>query len=444
MEQGTRLDSTRMSAAQDVRDDTGPDHGLDAAVAVLLTRPDPAPAPAGDHELLQFGVRFDAAHARWRDAVAATSEPTVRHDAILTAAKASRDLTMADHEAAEAVPGFRDATRAEEHALGVAATIAELVLNMRARTVQGLAVQARCLIPSVWPAGTFREEAALGRDEDVDREAVRLLITSCCAAAGVDWTGRPVGTNALAAGPTAAKAVEPSASIDPSAILRAVERHQHAKRAFDIAAREADVVHIRKNGGDTSPAALNFLNTQRDVASRIEIRAFRELIATRPQDLHGLLTMLRHLAQHAREYGGLAGDEQEIFATLIGAVEGLRVSAIIPPAGHDLSRLSIAELETLARIARQEFEGLVAIESTTACCDRAGSTATPLGEIIELEGERFGFLIDHAVNEIARRQPTEKGDINLRLEAMVHHHLNCNGYIEPALMAEINAAWGAR
>jgi len=39
MEQGTRLDSTRMSAAQDVRNDAGEDHALDAAVAALLTTP---------------------------------------------------------------------------------------------------------------------------------------------------------------------------------------------------------------------------------------------------------------------------------------------------------------------------------------------------------------------------------------------------------------------
>lgn len=39
MEQGNRLDSTRMSAAQDVRDDTSPDRRLDAAVAALLTTP---------------------------------------------------------------------------------------------------------------------------------------------------------------------------------------------------------------------------------------------------------------------------------------------------------------------------------------------------------------------------------------------------------------------
>ncbi|KQP82885.1 hypothetical protein ASF57_12175 [Methylobacterium sp. Leaf117] len=165
------------------------------------------------------------------------------------------------------------------------------------------------------------------------------------------------------------------------------------------------------------------------------------MFCARPSTLSGLLQLTRHTAEHFDTYYGM-DDAPDIFAALIGALEGLSFAMQPRPAEYDLSKLSIAELEQLARIANRERETLMAVESQGFCWADGSRSYSEIGKIIELEGERLAFLGDHAVHEIERRQPKDKDDTNLRLEALVRHDLNCNGYVEPDLLAEVVQAWG--
>lgn len=226
-------------------------------------------------------------------------------------------------------------------------------------------------------------------------------------------------------------------------LRKAINAHRRAHTALIDAAVAADSVHIRQQGGDTSSAALAPLEAASEAAGLTELQAWRDVFRVRPDTVNGLLALLRHTSEHYEGNHGIA-DAPDVFGALIGAVEGLRFARLARPAEHDLSLLSIAELEQLARIANRERETLMAVESQGFCWSDRRESFSALGEIIEAEGERMAFLGDYAIHEIERRRPTEKGETNLRLEALVRHHLNCNGYIEPELMTEVVKAWSAR
>lgn len=295
------------------------------------------------------------------------------------------------------------------------------LLTVRPTTLAGLVAWASYL-----PGAVTANDV-----DDEDADGVRALTSMCDAVLSL-----------VPMAPTRPTVDIAFSDVPPEqhAVLRAVQRHREAKQVLDTATRAADEVQIRNDGGDTSEAALRPLKAREAAASDAYDQAYRDLIATRPQDLPDLLTLLRHLAEHADGHRGME-DEPDVFGALIGAVEGMRLTESAPAAGHDLSRLSIGELEALARIARREHEALT---DTGTMYASAWSSFTHLLNIVDAEGERFSLLSDHAVNEVARRRPADKHDGDLRLEAMVRHYLNCNGYIEPALMTELVAAWGAR
>ncbi|SFH04799.1 hypothetical protein [Methylobacterium gossipiicola] len=216
MEQGTRLDSTRMSAAQDIRDDAGEDHALDAAVAALLTAPSAkADAPEPDHELLRLGVEFDAAHAAWLDAVEANREPTERFTAFIDAAKATGGPTIKELEAAWALPGVTEANHRDDEAFAVVTDLGLEILKMPATSLAGLAVHARAVIPNVWVLGDYEQDAELGDREDLPEKPVRALIQSALSLAGVDWKGRPAASPlSVAVTPPPAPSSEPEVDWD--------------------------------------------------------------------------------------------------------------------------------------------------------------------------------------------------------------------------------------
>lgn len=150
---------------------------------------------ANQHSSLPgLGSQFDALHAAWLLAVEVAREPGERFDALMAAAKARGGPTMKDIEALWSLPGVRETHDAEDAAYAALCEVANTIMEQPARTAQDLAVQARAVIPSVWPGGTFGEVAALGCEEDVDKEAVRALIESCFALAGVDWRGQPIAS----------------------------------------------------------------------------------------------------------------------------------------------------------------------------------------------------------------------------------------------------------
>lgn len=551
MEQGNFACSTPVLARQgDLPDQIGASN-LNDAVASLLSRPDPVAASENDHDLLQLGVEFDAAHTRWRDAVEVAREPTERHDAVLAMVRTRRHLTMADHKAAEALPGFLEVTRAEEAALDVVANLSERALKMTAHSVQGLAVQARCLIPCVWPEGAFEEKGALGVNEDVDHESVRLIIASCCAAAGVDWKGASVDKDRAAVSVACALPGKPASNPSPDLVamvtewkrLMDIENNGHlddedldpictarmalhsqicaftatsiadltaklplfldevastapinpdkptldylswcgivrdlealvvgrgagktgdtslarlstnlvdqhdrafhaasndlrlAKRDHERSVNFADRVWVEQNGGDLSNEAMAVAEAARDAAGARQDQAWRDLFKVRPRTNHQMWLLLRDVAAHFDDHQGMA-NEPDVFGALIGAADGLRADASELVAPHDLTRLSIAPLEDLADICSRQSRAMLDA--------RKGTDGCPLGGVLEDEQNRIGRLGSMALDEIKRRVPVDEEERNLRLEALARADLAGNGYIEPKLLSELVAAWGAR
>ncbi|MFY9292722.1 MAG: hypothetical protein WAP03_18810 [Methylorubrum rhodinum] len=235
----------------------------EAAEAALM------PAIGADAQVIAMGQQFDRLHAAWLLAVEAAREPGERYDAFMAEAKARGGPTIKDIKSAWALPGVNETHDAEETAFAVLSRLGNDILKRPVRTVQGLAVQARATIPQVWPNGTFEADAALAPDEDVDKEAVRAFIESCCALARIDWRGKPGAASQVETSkPTSASAPAP----DPVHTL--IAEHRAAYEEWDrlskvwgdcvfgtVEERAAD--EARKPSGDREVALLNALITAR-------------------------------------------------------------------------------------------------------------------------------------------------------------------------------------
>ncbi|TXM64444.1 hypothetical protein FV226_26500 [Methylobacterium sp. WL12] len=168
------------------------------AAAESMAHPMPT-GPEPTTSLLAMGREFDTAHATWRKAVEANREPNQRFTALIEAAKARGGPSKADLQAAYALPGVSDARDIEEKAFETAGELSLTILKLPARTLGDLAVQARAVIPHVWAQGAYEEDGLPDADENIDKEAVRSLIESCCAVASVDWRGSSVMAGAASA-----------------------------------------------------------------------------------------------------------------------------------------------------------------------------------------------------------------------------------------------------
>ncbi len=212
-----------------------------------------------------------------------------------------------------------------------------------------------------------------------------------------------------------------------TSVLDAIKAHENAWQAYEVAL--------------AASAAVSEASDQSD-------QAWRDLFKARPQSLHDLWMLLTHIEQHHKEHHkehhGME-ETSDIWGTLTGAVAALRTVSKAPAAPqHDLSKLSVLHLSRLYEICRQQREILSPIEDSWVCEERDGSGYNALGNLIEAEGGRFAFLSDDAVAELERRQPADEVERNFILEIRARHHLAGNGYIEPELVAEIVAAWGAK
>ena len=425
MDQGNLACSTAVSSHQQVGD-AKDDSTLDAAVTTLLTKPRRTigghAAGEADADLLALTQRFDAAHSAWLDAAAANDEPHKRCSDHIKAAMARGVPAIAASEAAWALPGVRAANDLEDSTFTAVCELAQEALRMRPQTLAGLAFQARAVKPLVWMGGNYDVDASLGEDEDLNKEAVRRLIESVLAFAETNGSG-------------------PRTPGCDDGVWRVIDAHDKASAAYLTAAIAADPVAIRRAGHNASVGARIALEAARNSAKTAAEQAWRDLFCARPSTTSGLLQVLRHTAEHFDTYYGME-DAPDVFAALIGAVEGLHFALRPRPSEYDLSLLSISELEQLARIANRERETLMAVECQGFCWSDGRRSYSEIGKIVETEGERMAFLGDHAVHEIERRRPTDKNDINLRLEALVRHHLNCNGYVEPELLTEVVQTWG--
>ncbi|TXM63967.1 hypothetical protein [Methylobacterium sp. WL120] len=198
--------------------------------------------PSGN--LHAIGREFDAAHEAWRRAVEANQEPSRRHLAYLEAAKARGGLSNADIRAAEALPGVSEASETEERAFEAAGELSLTILKLPARTLGDLAAQARAVIPHVWASGSYEEDGAPDADENIDKEAVRSLIESCCAAAAVDWRGS-TGTHA----PNhRARQIPPASNFLPSPDFEAM-----SMRTLDTLREHAVVLSLISHGLASQP-----------------------------------------------------------------------------------------------------------------------------------------------------------------------------------------------
>lgn len=235
-------------------------------------------------------------------------------------------------------------------------------------------------------------------------------------------------------------AISPDSELD-------TEQHDYAFHAaateLRLAARDherlvnpSDGVWVQQNGGDPSVDAMAPAVAARDAAAARQDQAWRDLFKIRPRTWHQLWLMLRDVAKHFHNHQGIE-DEPDVFGTLIGAVDGLRLASKELMAPYDLSSLNFNQLEELANICLQQ--SLILMTFQSRCSDES-----PLEHILELESNRLDLLGIMASDEIERRVPTNVYDRNLRLKALIEAELSGNGYIEPKLLDEVVQAWGRK
>lgn len=223
-------------------------------------------------------------------------------------------------------------------------------------------------------------------------------------------------------------------------VFHVLNEHRAAARALEATINPSDRVFVRNHGGDASDGAMAPAIAANEAANERLAQAWRDIFKVRPRSLHGLLILLRHVAQHYDAHSTMV-DEPDVFGALAGAVAGLR-HAGMPEAQHDLSLLSIAELEALADVCRRQSEALTAVLCQPMCEKQGVTDYNSLGNIIDGEADRIGILGNDAEDEIERRKPSNDYERNLILKARIRSHLSGNGYIEPDLLAEAVAAWG--
>ena len=383
-------------------------------------------APGGliDADLTALGRQFDEAHDAWREAVEANREPSARYAAFLDAARKRGRPTMKDVQEAWELPGVAAAGDAEDETFGSVAELGLQTLRLEAISIASLALKARCVIPNLWMDGSYEADAALGEHEDVHREAVRLLIESCCAAAGVDWRGQP----------RAAEADSPQRFHDR-------DRHEYAfhgaSTELRLAARELDRLAIVADQmpAESSAEAVAAAEAARDAASARQDQAWRDLFKIRPRTNHQLWLLLRDVARHFDGNQGMV-DEPDVFGALVGAADSLRLASPEITARHDLTALTIVQLGELADVCRRQDRALY--DASGSWCEGA------LTAVLDRERDRIALLGTMASAEIERRSPVDKSERDGRLETLIKADLAGNGYIEPALLAEAVAAWGTR
>lgn len=178
-----------------------------------------AALPNGDAQILALGLELDAAHAAWRAAEDANREPAERLARALDEIEARADATPEDIRAAWRLPGVNESHKAVEDAFCALDPICEAIWSAPARTAAGLAVKARAALVHTWTGGSFEKDAALGKDEDLQEQVARRLIEACCAFAGVNWKGEPIGGAEEAAGPLSALPRPAGSALPPETII---------------------------------------------------------------------------------------------------------------------------------------------------------------------------------------------------------------------------------
>ena len=184
---------------------TGPGEDDTGGGALAAVPPVAVADPGADVALLNLGRRFDEAHATWRR---------------------MRDAVRASglHETPEELAAFESIS-----------PWCEAIAQHPTSTVAGLAVRARAALFKTWPAGDYADLLK----EEADQTDVLKLIGACCAAAGTDTHGDPVGEGAVEAVKTTHfphPAILASAiNFDGISLFKLTALHQTADLVCDVA-----------------------------------------------------------------------------------------------------------------------------------------------------------------------------------------------------------------
>ncbi|WP_342111767.1 hypothetical protein [Methylobacterium sp. SI9] len=237
-----------------------------------------AVAPNGDAEILALGLDLDAVHARWRAATPAYWAAQAHITQACERAKARGGPVHAASVAAWETPGISEACDAFDAIGSELERISKAIWRTPARTPLGLAVKARATLVMVFVFGQYERDSHLGKDEDLTPQATRALIEACCALAGVDWKGQPIGEESAAAVPSRpalsrdrAWAVAQASAVDLSA-LTILQLHNLYVRFSSV----ADIWCATSSlpwASDKSANPFRDLNAAGHIAEREEERA---------------------------------------------------------------------------------------------------------------------------------------------------------------------------
>lgn len=258
--------------------------------------------------------------------------------------------------------------------------------------------------------------------------------------------------------------VTPKAEIAPDPILAAIE-------ASKAAHAERDAWSQRFNGG-TKLSAADF--AEEDKLNGAQSGAHDAALATVPTTAAGRLALLEYLRWQMGLYGMADGNPPDAHSAFWpdaykALKAGLAFDGEIAPSAPqqheaaaprnlskeafdyayalDLSNVSFKNLWRLYEVFLAAYDLLwpAANESmfdegtAKPCC-----VHTSGGLILDAEVNRMGCLRDAAANELRRRTPRNEAERSSRLEVLVGHEIRCEGRIrDKALLAELNAAWGA-
>ncbi|KAB7785997.1 hypothetical protein [Methylorubrum populi] len=255
-----------------------------------------------------------------------------------------------------------------------------------------------------------------------------------------------------------------AASHEPDSIFAAIT----ASRAAQAAMEE----WVAKTNATPKLTGPDF--AEEDRLNKAQYEAHDAVIATVPTTAAGRLALLEYLRWQMRLHGMTDGEPPEagspfwrdaykaLRAALAfegeavlsapqqretAAPRNLSKEAFDYAYALDLSNVSFTNLWRLYEAFSAAYESLwpVAAESmfdegtAEPCCEH-----TPGGRIVDAEANRMGCLRDAIAGELRRRTPQTEGQRDIRLEVLIEHEMRCETKIrDKALLAELNAAWGA-
>lgn len=251
---------------------------------------------------------------------------------------------------------------------------------------------------------------------------------------------------------------------EPDPIFAVIEASRKAQAAMKEWAAEA-----RAAGKQVTPDFA-----EEDRLNEAQYEAQEAVIATVPTTPAGRLALLEYLRWQMRLHGMTDGEPPEAsspfwrdaYKALKAALAFEGESAPAAPQKNeaaaprnlskeafdyayalDLSNVSFKNLWRLYEVFLAAYDLLwpAANESifdegtAKPCCEHTSG-----GLILDAEANRLGCLRDAVANELRRRTPRNEAERCSRLEVLVGHEIRCEGRIrDKALLAELNAAWGA-